>query len=162
MLGADGVAAVWAAAFLMAAMARRRLDDLDMARLLCWTLRGSGEVRCDAQSRPLQRAERDKTRGAFCPVGTIGLVKNVDGSAGARKKLFSENEIFFVLGGAHRGRKASGTPSVFTGSGPVLGWKNITHLEGNVVCLERVIGHDSGWYRTKRGREMSDASGAER
>ena len=34
VLGADGVAAVWAAAFLMAAMARRRLDDFDMARLL--------------------------------------------------------------------------------------------------------------------------------
>ncbi len=114
-------------------------------------------MRCDAQSRPLQREERDKTRGAFCPVGAIGLVKNGDRSAGRAKKQFSENEIFFVLGGAHRGRKASGTPSVFTGWGPGFGLENITSLEGNVVCLERVIGHGAGWYRTKRGRVLSDA-----
>ena len=63
-------------------------------------------------------------------------MKNSDRSAGRAKKQFSENEIFFVLGGAHRGRKASGTPGV----SPSFGSENITCLESNVVCWQVVIG----------------------
>ncbi len=48
----------------MAARARRRLEDLDMGRLLGRS--GEGGVR--KHSRPLQREGRDQTGGAFCPV----------------------------------------------------------------------------------------------
>ena len=67
------------AAFLMAAMARRRLDDFDMMRLPEF----GSFAKC---SRPLPMAARDKTGGAFCPVGASGLVKSVDGSAGGAEK----------------------------------------------------------------------------
>ncbi len=63
MLVAVGCAAteLSAWAFLMAAMARRRLDDFDMMRLLEF----GSFAKC---SRPLPMAARDKTGGAFCPV----------------------------------------------------------------------------------------------